>query len=65
MWERMVGLSTKCIEPLEEAKSKEKDATKFVQRLEKDRRERERIRKLRADENQLRIQEQLDKFATI
>lgn len=61
-WSTVVAIASKVNEPLEERKNKEKEATKLVKRLEADRRERERIRKIRAEENQLRIVEGLKEF---
>ena len=54
-WSTVVAIASKVNEPLEERKNKEKEATKLVRRLEKDRQERERIRRLRAEENMLRV----------
>ena len=45
---------------MEERKQKEAEATKLIKRLDADRRERVRIRKLRAEENMLRIKEDLE-----
>ena len=58
-WSTVVALTSKVNEPMEERKQREAEATKLVRRLDADRRERERIRRLRAEENQLRIKEHL------